>query len=124
MAFGDHGLELTPSEDVVEIACVPDTGGYVVPAFVRWMAERGGHMPTRLRRIRRPGTRLNPTAFAYVEFDCTQYVCYWLDSGPVYGDTCSCYVRNAKEAGDSLFDELTAKGRARIAAAVEVNHGD
>ncbi len=119
MAYGDDGLEPSPVEDVIEIECAPQTGGYSTPGLVRWLAKRGGHVPTRIRRIRRPGTRLNPTAFAYVEFDCTPFVRYVGESGPVYGHWSGCYVRNASEATDPLFSSLPAKSRARIVAAVE-----
>ncbi len=118
MAIGDNGMELTPVEDVVGIQCVPDTGGYVTPAFVRWLAQRGDRVPTRIRRINRAGTRLNPKAFPYVEFDCTPYVRYTLDSGPVYGEWSSCCLRNLADAQDPLWATLPARSRARLVAAV------
>ena len=119
LAYGDSGMEPTPRNQVVEIECVPlGPDNLVGPAMVRWLAKRGGHMPTRVRRVLKPNTRLNRMSHAYVEFDCTPFVLYTSDDGPVYGNWSGCYVRNPDEARDSVFDALPMNDKVRILTAV------
>jgi len=118
MAYGDHGLEPTPATEVVEIAAIPaGAGNLVIPSTIRWLAQRGGHIPTRLLRVEKPNKR-NRAKHVYVTFQCTPFPRYELESGPVYGDWSGCSVRIAADVNDPLFLGLTDRERARIASAV------
>ncbi|WP_407352037.1 hypothetical protein [Luteimonas sp. R10] len=107
MAIGDSGqAELTPANDVVEIpvlqfATHPVTGGNVgIPATIRALHHVFGK-PVRLTGVStsgQPWPRLR-----------------WRDDR---GKAGSCYVRNAHDARDPLFDQLPPHSRARIARAV------
>ena len=122
MAYGDHGLEPTPVEDVVEIEVFP-TGpsNCVTPAMVRHLSKRGGRIPTRLIRVvkaKAGAKHANRAKYASVSFQCTPFVRYEADSGPVYGDRTSCYLCSIEDAHDPLWTSLPARSRARLIAAV------
>ena len=120
MAIGDTGRpEPTPVEDTVSIGFVPlGNRNIVTPATIAWFAEiRDGHVPTRLMRVERPSKR-NGLDHVKVTFQCTRFVRYTLDSGPVYGDWASCAVRDLEDARHPVFAGLTAAERARIERAV------
>ncbi|WP_111266320.1 hypothetical protein [Marilutibacter maris] len=115
MAIGDSGAELTPANEAVEIPVLPmGPGNIVIPASIRFMASRGGYVPTKLRRVLRPNTRLNKSEFARIEFDCTPFVRYETDAGPVMGDWTSCFIRDRVDAEDRLFAGLSGEERDRI----------
>ncbi len=116
MAYGDHGLELTPEAETVAIRARPGgPNNEVLPASLRFLrGAQGGGTPTRLVRVERPR---NGRSYAYAKFECTPYVLYTLDSGPVYGTQTSCHIRNEADANDPLFARLTGRERARMAKA-------
>lgn len=120
MAIGDAGQhEPTPASEVVEIEAVPvGAGNAVIPATVRWFSSirDGGCVPTRLRQVNKP--KAGVRQFVRVEFDCTPFVRYDTDAGPVYGTWSSCMVRNLVDAADPIFDRLTPRERLRIRNAV------
>lgn len=119
MAYGDHGLELTPVEDVVEIQVLPvGPRNAVIPASIRAIRRQGEMIPVRVRRVLKPGTRLNKGAFACVEFECTPFTRYETDTGPVMGDWSSCWLRGRDDALDPLWQRLSQRDRRRLAAAV------
>lgn len=120
MAIGDTGRpEPTPVEETVSIGFVPlGKRNMVTPATIAWFAEiHEGHVPTRLIRVERPSKR-NGLDHVKVTFQCTRFVRYTLDSGPVYGDTSGCMVRDLDDARHPVFAGLTAAERARIERAV------
>ena len=120
MAIGDTGRpEPTPVEETVSIGFLPlGQRNIVIPATIAWFAEiRDGHVPTRLIRVERPSKRKG-LDYAKVTFQCTRFVRYTLDTGPVYGDTASCAVRDLDDARHPVFAGLTAAERARIERAV------
>ena len=120
MAIGDTGREeLTPVAETVAVEFVPlGSRNVVTPDTIAWLANmRGGQVPTRLVRVERPSKR-NGYDFVKVTFQCTRFVRYELDDGPVYGDTSSCMVRNLADARHPVFAGLTAADRARIDRAV------
>jgi len=122
MAIGDFGtLEPTPKAHTVEISAIPaDSANQVIPATIRWFSalRNGGGIPTRIRRIRYPaGSRKS----AVVEFECTPFVRYTLPSGPVMGDTSSCYLRNSKDAADPIFSRLSSKEHRRLLRAAKAS---
>ena len=116
-AYGDHGLEFVSEEEVVKICCVPlGSCNEIIPATIRHLSttrEGGGHIPERIRRIRWP-TVANGRRYASVEFDCTPFVRYTMDRGPVFGYWAGCCVRNMRDAQDPIFSSLTIKERRRI----------
>lgn len=114
-AIGDTGVEQVPTSMTVPVAAVPlGDGNTVVPATLRWQsAFRSGGIPTRVRRIKWP-TKRNGLRFASVEFDCTPFVRYTLDTGPIYGDWSGCCVRNLGDAFDPVFDGLSPGELKRI----------
>ena len=122
LAYGDHGLEPTAIENIEEIAAVPlGAGNLVIPATHRWMRRvPGAGVPTRIRRVLKPRTRLNKSAHAYVEFDCTPFERYVTNAGPVMGHWSGCCLRGRGDAEDSLWAALSVLDRARLYAAVEV----
>lgn len=119
MAYGDHGLELTPVEDVVAIPVVPlGPKNEVLPVTLRfWKRHESGGDPTRLLRVEKPSAR-SGGQYVYVRFECTPYVSYTTADGPVYRTERGCHVRNAADANDPFFAGLTSRERARIAKAV------
>ncbi|WP_129136385.1 hypothetical protein [Luteimonas sp. YGD11-2] len=121
MAYGEHGLEPTAASDVVEISSPPlGAGNLVIPATHRWMRRRPGEgVPTRIRRVLRPGTRLNRGAYPYIEFDCTPFERGMTDAGPIMGDWSGCSLRGRVDADDPLWAALPTRDRARLYAAVE-----
>jgi len=123
MAYGDSGmLESIPAEAAVEIGCIPlGQGNEKIPATVRYCADKsnGRGVPLRVRRIKLPPLK-NGQRYAYLEFDCTPYVRYTLDSVPVYGHWQSCAVRNSADAADPIFSGLSSRDRTRIARAGKV----
>lgn len=119
MAYGDHCLELTPTEDVVEIQVLPvGPGNAVIPASIRAIRRHGEMIPTGLRRVLKPGTRLNRSDLAHVEFDCTPFTLYDTDAGPVRGNWSSCGLRGQEDACDPLWQELSERDRRRLLVAV------
>lgn len=104
-AHGDNGPEWTAEDAVTVIPAAPlvDTfeGDYIAtPASIRHFALAFGK-PVRLTGIRRQ-------AHGWIGVT-------WRDDR---GERASCTVRNAREAGDPLFDGLPPRSRARILAAV------
>lgn len=100
MAIGDHGMEPTPAADVVEIPALQFApGNRPIPQTIRALRRPA---PARLTGI---GRKMGP--WPYLS---------WRDAEGARG---GCYVRNADEARDVLFDGLPASSRARILAAVE-----
>jgi len=119
MAIGESGqYEPTPADEVVEIEAVPlGAGNIVIPATVRWQCRScSGGVPTRLRRVAKPKAGGPP--WVYVEFDCTPFERFTLDTGPVMGDWSGCYVRNLADAADPILAGLSPRERARIRSAV------
>lgn len=124
LAIGDSGtLEPTMTSKAVDIGCIPlGACNEKIPGTVRyWAAKNDGEgIPTRVRRIGWP-TQKNGQRYAYLEFDCTPFVRYTLDSGPVYGHWQSCCVRNMHDAADSIFSGLTSMERKRIERAARIS---
>lgn len=125
MAVGDSGrLEPMRESETVTIKAVPRAAGnMVIPATVRWFSSirGGGCIPTRLRYVRKPKAGVRDCV--QVEFDCTPFLRYTLDSGPVFGDWSSCMVRDLTDARDPIFDGLTPREKARIVRAVTEGEG-
>jgi hypothetical protein len=119
LAYGDHGLELTPVKDVVEIGVLPvGPGNMAVPASLRFLRRPGEQVPTKLRRILKPRTRLNKSAFPHIEFDCTPFQRYMTDAGPVMGHWSSCHLRGLVDATDPLWQMLSQRDKHRLLIAV------
>lgn len=121
MAWGENGLEPTPRGETVEIAPIPvGPGNLVTPVTQRWLhglKDREGGIPTRIKRVRR---RTNDEGFRYigVDYECTAFVSYTLDSGPVYGHDGTCAVYSGAHATDAFWDRLTTGERTRIRRAL------
>lgn len=121
MAWGGNGLEPTPRGEIVEIEPVPlGPGNLVTPVTWRWLHGLKGHeggIPTRLKRVRRC---TSDEGFRYigVDYECTPFVSYSLDSGPVYGHGATCAVYSGAHATDAFWDRLTTGERARIRRAL------
>lgn len=119
MAYGDHGLEMTPVNEVVGIKALPvGPGNIAIPASIRALRRPGEKVPTKLRRVLKPGTRLNKSAFVYVEFNCTPFQRCMTDTGPVMGHWSSCSLRGHVDATDPLWQELSQKDKNRLRMAV------
>lgn len=119
MAYGDHGLEASPAEDVVTIGVLPmGPGNIMIPATQRYLRRAPGEgVPTKLIRVEKPNSR-NGRAHVLVRYECTPFVRYTTDEGPVYGTVSGCQVRNESDASDELFSRLTSAERRRIHRAV------
>ena len=120
-AHGENGLELCPESEVIEIKPIPlGRGNIVVPETVAWLSSirDGGGVPTKLREIAQPSPESDHKAVR-VTFDCTPIERYRLDSGPVYGEWSSCYVRNAVDVRHPIFNRLTTDERQRMLQAVQ-----
>jgi hypothetical protein len=101
LAHGDHGQELTPADEVVEIpALVFAPGNRPIPQTIRALPFRWGK-PVRLLGIRKAG---QPWPLVR-----------WRDDR---GQTACCYVRNHAEADDVLFGALPQPSRDRLHSAV------
>lgn len=100
MAWGDNGLEATPSDEVVVIPALPlAPGNKMIPATIRALPNTYG-TPRRLVGI---ATKSQPWPRVR-----------WRDER---GKVASCYVRSKAEAADPLFDSLPERSRQRIIAA-------
>ncbi len=119
LAYGDHGLEPTPVEDVIEIGCIPLGAGNVVTPRARRYLQRspGEGVPTKLLRVEKPSKR-NGLAHVLVRYECTPLMQYMTDEGPKYLHRWGCQVPTLDDAADPLFDGLTEREKARIARAV------
>jgi hypothetical protein len=121
MAIGDSGrAEMVRESETVSIPFIPvGADNMIVPATLRALRRSpGAGQPKRLIRILRASTRLNPRPYARVEFECTPFERYRIESGPVFGHQDSCFVRHERDARDPLFDSLTVRDRFRILKAV------
>lgn len=118
MAYGDNGLELTPVEETVSVGCIPaGRNNEWIPASVQWFSTiRSGCVPTRLLKVRFP-TKKNGLRYASINFACTPFVRYELDSGPVYGDWSSCCIRSLADATHPIFGGLSQHELARLVRA-------
>jgi hypothetical protein len=120
-AIGDNGcFESVRESETVSIPFIPvGADNMIVPATLRALQRAPGEgQPTRLIRILRASTRLNPRPYARVEFECTPFERYRDRGKVVLGHESSCFVRGERDARDPLFDSLTVRDRFRILKAV------
>jgi hypothetical protein len=125
MAIGENGWEPTPVKEVVVVSPVPvGDDNMIVPVTVRSLRKSPNEgIPTRLLRVLRPGTRLNPRSAVRVFYACTPFERYRDEGKPVLGHEDSCHVRGERDARDPLFDSLSVKERFRILSAAHTAEG-
>lgn len=122
MAWGDNGFEPTPRSETVEIMSIPvGPGNLITPITHRFLHELSGHegaVPTKLSRVRRCKSD-DGFEHVSVEFECTPYVRYTLDSGPVFGHHSCCAAYKTNHAADPMWSRLTPRERGRIRNAID-----
>lgn len=100
LAYGDHGLEPTPADEVTEIPVFPvGPGNTAIPASVRFLASRRG-VSYAARRL--TGIRTKGRAFPLVT---------WRDAN---GERHSCCICNEADANDTIFQSLSPTSKIRL----------
>lgn len=121
MAIDDSGRAVpTPECEVVSIAPMP-AGNLVTPASIRfifWRREGNEARPTKIRRILKPNTARNHSAYVRVLVETTPFSRAQLESGHVWGDWMDVAVPSSVDARDNFWDTLSTSERARIINAV------